>query len=419
MQNCTFIFQSTSKKLIYFAAAFLFLSSVMAQKVPWQRRVGREVTIRHRLTYQQMSPRIWPPEPVAPIPADNGRFRSALGTLCGVMPSSRLDLFVETILDASNRFGIDPFLLSALMYHQSGCRPKTPEWETRYGLTRMNIDMHAPHIRGGVYRYFLNEDGNWRAHTLPLKALRLNQWSMQKTRPNIEMSAAILAVFKKQCLDLDDALGGTPHRHFISHWFFGDRVRHTEPEDAVLTARRRLLSYYQHGVAPIPAGHYGDVALSSPVDGTPRLLLDYFGNKRGNKYSVGHQGIDISGLPDEPVRAVADGRVIFAGIDLKGDKPSRQTTPEEAAAIPRATLGNGGLWVALKHNGDFRTCYMHLNRLSVAAGQVVKAGEIIGTLGNSGTVSSGPHLHLEFRVGEGDRVDPAVYLREILVTPFE
>ncbi|MBW2278621.1 MAG: M23 family metallopeptidase, partial [Deltaproteobacteria bacterium] len=47
----------------------------------------------------------------------------------------------------------------------------------------------------------------------------------------------------------------------------------------------------------------------------------------------------------------------------------------------------------------------------------VEAGQLIGTLGRSGTVKSGPHLHLEFRQGT-ERIDPAVPLAPGLVDPY-
>lgn len=391
---------------------------VDAQKSPWQRRIGRDLAIRHKLSYQKVHPGLWPKEPNSPKNIDEDRFREALGILCGRMPKTRLETYTKTILDASRSVSEDPFLLAALMYSQSGCRPKTPEKETqRYGLTRIDINMHAPHIRSGEYRFFLKQNGAWHPQSLLLNGIRFNEWSMKKPVPNLQLAACILSVFKKQCRDLDDTFGGVPHRHYVSHWFFGDRVRHNEPEDAVLTARRRLLHYY-HRKGVLLVGKYRQIPLVSPLDGTPRLLLDYFGNKRGIKDSIGHQGIDISGLSGEPVRAVADGKVSFAGVDMKADLPSRQMSPEEAAMIPSSSLGKGGIWITLNHENGFRTCYMHLTSLAVIAGDCVKAGDIIGTLGNSGTTSSGPHLHLEFRVDTGGRADPADYLGAMLVNPF-
>jgi murein DD-endopeptidase MepM/ murein hydrolase activator NlpD len=259
--------------------------------------------------------------------------------------------------------------------------------------------MHAPHIRSGEYRYFVLQTGAWTKKSLVINNFRFNQWSAQKIESNLYFAAAILSVFAEQCKDLDTVLGDIPHRHFVSHWFFGDSVSGTEPEDAVLTVRRRIIANYL-GNRPDIAGTFNDTLLLSPLAGAPRLLLDYFGNKRGQKKTPGHQGIDIAGLSGEPVYAMASGRISFAGVDLPGIDQSRQMTPKEAATVPRNTLGKGGLWITVNHRNGFRTCYMHLETIAVKEGDIVRAGDIIGTLGNTGTVSSGPHLHLEFRTGK-------------------
>jgi murein DD-endopeptidase MepM/ murein hydrolase activator NlpD len=399
------------------SALLLLAAAVTAGRWPWQRRIGK-VETRHNLAYQQhVKAGVWPREPDAPAPVDAGRFRQALGELCGRMPEERLEKYAGTILQEAGRFGGDPFVLGALVYHQSGCLPKTPDWETRFGLTRIDVAMHAPHIRGKEYRYFLKKDGEWTRQALKADRYPFNQWKAEKAASNLYFAAVIISVLTRQCPMLDQEFGGVPHRHPISHWFFGDKVRSTEPEDALLTVRRRLIHYYL-GAAAAPAGEFRDVPLSSPLDGAPRLVLDYFGNRRGLKQTNGHQGIDLAGLTGEPVRAVAKGRVVFAGVDLPGDLKSRQTTPDEAASFARNALGKGGLWVTLNHGNGFRTCYMHLSTLAVTQQDTVEAGQIIGTLGNTGTTSSGPHLHLEFRTDEGGREDPAAHLEKVLVNPF-
>jgi hypothetical protein len=401
----------------------LLAASVMAPlageggKWPWQRRIARNLVPKHRLAYQLITSDMWPAEPSSPGPVDSERFSRVLSRACGPMPAPRLEKYTTVILREANRFEVDPFLLAALVVHRSGCLPRTPDIETRWGVTRIDIDMHAPHVRGGEYRYFLKENGQWQRHALDIGEHRFNKWSAQKIPKNIYFAAAIIHVFKKQCPDLDEAFKGTPHRHPISHWFYGDKVKGIEPEDSVLTVRRRLLDYYK-GARPKAAGEFRGIPIHSPLHGAPRLVLDYFGNKRGDKRSPGHMGVDIAGLTGEPVMAVAKGRVAFAGIDLPTGTASRKTTPEEAAAIPRKSLGKAGIWVTLNHGSNFRTCYMHLDALAVESGDTVAAGDVIGTLGNTGTTTSGPHLHLEFRTDVGGREDPAEHLKEVLVNPF-
>jgi murein DD-endopeptidase MepM/ murein hydrolase activator NlpD len=89
-------------------------------------------------------------------------------------------------------------------------------------------------------------------------------------------------------------------------------------------------------------------------------------------YNVFHEGIDISNLLGTPVHATAEGIVSFIGY--------------------KAYFGNV---VEIAHPASgFKTVFAHLKKASVVAGQVVKRGELIGYLGNSGR-STGPHLHYE------------------------
>ncbi|MCP4603985.1 MAG: M23 family metallopeptidase [Proteobacteria bacterium] len=401
---------------IFFLLIFIAASGTAARKWHWQRRIGRNVEVRHKLAHQQVKKNMWPEEPLPPESINSERFRDALGTLCGPMPQNRLERYTEILLEQGARFEIDPFVLAALMYDRSGCRPRTPDRETQFGLTRIDIEMHAPHIRRGEYRYFLREGNAWKLHTLRVDEFAFNKWKAQKINSNLYFAAAILKVFSNQCGDLDEVLGGVPHRHAISHWFYGDRVRETEPEDRILTARRRLLAYYNESV-PEAASTFHSVPIVSPLDGTPRLVIDYFGNRRGKKRGKGHRGIDFVGVAGEPVRAVASGRVSFSGVDMPGMGKSRQVSPKEAAKIPNRNMGPGGLYISINHGRGLGSVYMHLQSIAVKGGESVKAGQIIGTVGRSGTVTSGPHLHLEFRVGT-NRIDPAEPLADVIVNPF-
>jgi len=408
------------RRQLTISAALLVLAALtataLAGKWPWwQRRIAKTPEERHKLSYQAITSDVWPAEPRTPSRIDPAKFRRAIGTICPRMSDERLDNYHSGILEQAKKFDVDPFLLGALMYDRSNCLPKTPENATGYGLTRIDIDMHAPHIRQGRYKYFVMEGGAWTEKHLDVSDLPFNRWKAAKWSSNFYWAAAILRVWKEQCESLDEAFAGAPHRHYVSHWFYGDKVRGTEPEDRVLAARRRLLAYYD-GTAPEPVGEFEGVQLFAPVDGAPRLIIDYFGNNRGKKGGHGHQGIDISGHVGEPVRAIADGRVVFAGVDVPGEG-SKQLTPAQAADLSSIKSGAGGLYVAINHGGGFRSYYMHLSSLAVKDWTEVEAGQIIGGLGKTGTAAAGPHLHLEFRVGK-ERVDPAPHFGDALINPF-
>jgi murein DD-endopeptidase MepM/ murein hydrolase activator NlpD len=100
-----------------------------------------------------------------------------------------------------------------------------------------------------------------------------------------------------------------------------------------------------------------------------------------------HPGIDISAPRGHKVIATADGVVRFAG---------RQ-------------MGYGRI-VKLQHRFGISTRYGHLAEVTVAAGQEVKKGDVIGFVGATGR-ATGPHVHYEVRLN-GRPLDPARFFRE-------
>lgn len=85
-----------------------------------------------------------------------------------------------------------------------------------------------------------------------------------------------------------------------------------------------------------------------------------------------HYGIDIAAKRGEAVKAVLDGTVIYTGFDVET-----------------------GYSITIQHKDDLISVYKHNASLSKAIGSVVKAGDVIAAAGNTGTLSSGPHLHFE------------------------
>ncbi|WP_370979544.1 M23/M56 family metallopeptidase [Agaribacterium sp. ZY112] len=67
-----------------------------------------------------------------------------------------------------------------------------------------------------------------------------------------------------------------------------------------------------------------------------------------------------------------------------------------------------GLAVLVEHEQGFSSLYSHMDSIAVDAGQLVLAGEQLGTVGSSGK-STGPHLHFELRRGE-QALDPNTYI---------
>ncbi len=91
-------------------------------------------------------------------------------------------------------------------------------------------------------------------------------------------------------------------------------------------------------------------------------------------YRYDHRAIDIAAPSGAPVTASDRGVVIRAGWNQQGY----------------------GQFVIIDHNIDYLTLYAHLDTIFVQEGEVVAAGQVIGTVGATGN-ATGPHLHFEIR----------------------
>ncbi|WP_426158522.1 murein hydrolase activator EnvC family protein [Pseudomonas sp. TSRC2-2] len=120
-----------------------------------------------------------------------------------------------------------------------------------------------------------------------------------------------------------------------------------------------------------------------PVDGR---LLARFGESRGDDARTKWDGVMISASAGSQVHAVHGGRVVFADW-----------------------LRGAGLLVILDHGNGFLSLYGHNQTLLKSAGDVVKAGESISTVGNSGGQDT-PALYFAIRQ-QGHPSDPAQWCR--------
>lgn len=119
-----------------------------------------------------------------------------------------------------------------------------------------------------------------------------------------------------------------------------------------------------------------------PVDGS---LTSPFGVRRDGIGFRVHRGVDISIPIGTPVRAMAPGRVVFAG-----------------------TMRGYGQVVVIDHSRGVRTVYAHLSEILVGRGEEIGHRAVIALSGSSGR-SSGPHLHFEIQ-RHGGAEDPVPLL---------
>jgi hypothetical protein len=343
--------------------------------------------------------RAWPPEPPSPPSVDVARFASALSELCAIPDASEL---AQAIVGAAAQFEIDPFLLAGVAHQQSRCRAERAD-AYGIGLTRINVGMFSRGMRAGAYHYGAPDgDGGFETMSLLLPRYPFSAAALRDPVANAYFAAALMSVFEKQCPEVDAYFGSVPHRHHVSHFAFGDRVRSSLPEDEILIARRRLLYHYAPYCEP-PSGQVADIALSSPLAAPPRLLIGVIGEPRDNGKRI-HLGIDLHASEGEAVRVMAPGVVTFAGVDHR-DRGLVQMSSVEAERVLPAALGARGLFVRVSHGAGVETLYVHLASYSVRTGQRLERSEQLGVVGRTGVHASDAHLHLGMFL-DGLPIDP-------------
>ena len=137
-----------------------------------------------------------------------------------------------------------------------------------------------------------------------------------------------------------------------------------------------LLRYkIENADKPLPEIHYD--FFHAPVKGT---ISEGFNTKDK------HYAVDVVTSKDAPVKATADGTVIFS-------EWTAQT----------------GYVIIIEHTNNLISVYKHNSLLTKEQGELVKAGEVIAAAGNTGELSTGPHLHFELW-SDGYPIDPTNFI---------
>jgi murein DD-endopeptidase MepM/ murein hydrolase activator NlpD len=133
--------------------------------------------------------------------------------------------------------------------------------------------------------------------------------------------------------------------------------------------------------------------LRRPFDAPDEVRASRFypyGTTADGQYLL-HHGLDFGNPMGTPVVAIADGRVVYAGLD---DRVAWGPEPDFYGRL-----------VVLEHpnlpGGLLYSLYGHLSAVNVPRGREVRAGDVIGQVGAAG-IALGPHLHLEIRTDARD-----------------
>ncbi|MGI9532106.1 M23 family metallopeptidase [Lutimonas sp.] len=120
-----------------------------------------------------------------------------------------------------------------------------------------------------------------------------------------------------------------------------------------------------------------DIVFSSPIKG--QITQQYDDQEK-------HFAVDIAVDEDTPVKAVADGTVIFKGF-----------------------TADTGYVIVIEHGQGFTSIYKHNASIFKEQGELVTSGEVIASAGSTGTFSTGAHLHFELW-NDGYPVNPTNYI---------
>ena len=126
--------------------------------------------------------------------------------------------------------------------------------------------------------------------------------------------------------------------------------------------------------------------LNMPVKGK---IVSFFGPHRNKKFNVINfqSGIEIKADRGEPIRAVYNGRILYA----------------------RWFKGYGNM-IIIDHGNNYYTIYAHAQEIFASQGDTVEMGEVVATVGDSGSMI-GPSLHFEVR-HHGKPVDPLKWINK-------
>ena len=150
-------------------------------------------------------------------------------------------------------------------------------------------------------------------------------------------------------------------------------------EDSILRAEFEQANLYNliNPSALVKSQHYGVSNFFTPLSGM--ITMPYDPSNR-------HYGIDIAAKENQVIKATLDGTVVFSSW-----------TPDY------------GYTIGIQHENNYFSTYKHNSTLLKKEGDYVKAGEVIAIIGESGTITTGPHLHFELW-HNGLSVNPQEYI---------
>ena len=206
------------------------------------------------------------------------------------------------------------------------------------------------------------------------------------TVDNVKLEAAKIAEAARQHAEV---VYQRQQKYFAEHEVlktFEDAGEHSEAEVLKVLHAARSKSASPSGSASSsaamtnkPAPRVAGAATPARAEGGLHWPVEagVISSEYGARWGKMHKGIDIAAEVGEPVYAVAEGEVVYAGDGLRG-------------------YGNV---VIIQHRDGISSLYAHNSELKVKQGEHVAQGSLIALMGSTGH-STGPHVHFELRQGD-------------------
>ncbi|SHE39770.1 Peptidase family M23 [Fodinibius roseus] len=185
--------------------------------------------------------------------------------------------------------------------------------------------------------------------------VRMLQDSLQARDAQLNQMKRAISTGNDTVFSVDQAEQGVPNNDSKKNWEHESFYAVDTISDTVLLKNEIVFSDLFEKEPVFPTSY--------PLDGTLT---------RGFNPEKGHYGVDIATERGTPFKAMADGAVVNQNWSV-----------------------NYGWILYIQHSGNMVSIYKHAEDLSKSIGDIVSKGDILGTAGNTGIMSSGPHLHVE------------------------
>lgn len=191
------------------------------------------------------------------------------------------------------------------------------------------------------------------------------------------------------------------------------------PAEAKVSVDVELTAFPRGGMIALTEAQVAARRDTTAVDAASAARRQAYATPLESDLWSGRFDLPVAGVVSSPfgkVRTYSDGRISrHLGTDMAAGKGTPVHAPAAGVVVLSQPMAIYGEVIIVKHGPEVATSYNHLSRRSVAVGDVVARGGVIGEVGSTGQ-STGPHLHWGMTVG-GVAVAPEQWVEQSFDAP--